>query len=232
MKKYKYSDVKLTPTIIEELIILLFEGQVVERKTIIDGVVKYHIDNGGIESDSNIISATKRALQTLKRKELIDNIAHKQWKIFTNSEKTNVITKNVSKQIKPSNPIKKYAATKPTLSTNSLEFGQGKNAVYVFHYEIYKEKYHSKGNKFYPCKIGLSINPNDRVTKQVGTAFPEPPIVDLIIKTDNAALLEKVIHNVLSLRDRHCENSLGKEWFYTNPIEILSIISFINIEIL
>jgi hypothetical protein len=58
------------------------------------------------------------------------------------------------------------------------------------------------------------------------TAFPEVPVITLVIRTDDAAALEKVIHGVLAFRGRRSEDSPGSEWFLTDAAEIESIYEF------
>jgi len=169
-------------------------------------------------------------LSSSQKTDLLNNITKNSLEISSKSDAKNETVENVKLQQEFSNIIDESDVKNQTTSSNTLKFGLGKakQSVYVYHYDIYKDKHISKGEKYYPCKIGTSINPYDRIDSQIGTSQPEPAIVDILIFTDKAEMLEKTIHNVLHLRNRKVESQKGKEWFYTNPSEVLTIIGLIN----
>lgn len=55
------------------------------------------------------------------------------------------------------------------------------------------------------------------------TALPERPRVGLVLRSDNAAVLEKILHGILTLRGHRHDEASGSEWFVTNPEEIEAI---------
>jgi len=77
---YKYRNLPLSPTIVEELILLLFEGQVTTRETIISEIKKYHISKGGIDDNVDLVSQFKKASGSLKKKGLIENPQYRYFK--------------------------------------------------------------------------------------------------------------------------------------------------------
>ena len=62
--------------------------------------------------------------------------------------------------------------------------------------------------------------------------MPEIPIVEFVINTDAASLLENMLHSILKVRGKHIENAPGTEWFNTNPEEVIEIIEFVNRELI
>lgn len=100
--------------------------------------------------------------------------------------------------------------------------GEGHAYVYVYTYSIYQQ--HRNLYDTYPCKIGMTHRyPTTRVQEQTRTSSPEEPELLLVIREDKAYHLEKVIHHLLHLYDRHIPDSPGKEWFMTSVEEIESI---------
>ncbi len=66
-----------------------------------------------------------------------------------------------------------------------------------------------------------------RILSQGATAMPEAPRIALIIKTNQAFLLEKALHHILALRGKRVE-SPGTEWFLTNPSDVEEIVQWIT----
>jgi hypothetical protein len=110
--------------------------------------------------------------------------------------------------------------TSTAVMTDCKVVGTGNQSVYVY----YLPKYATEHATYYwPCKIGMSTGSAiDRVNHQVKTALPEKPIIGLIVKTDDAYLLEQALHAILRLKKRET-NAPGKEWFNTTPAEVLCL---------
>ena len=66
-----------------------------------------------------------------------------------------------------------------------------------------------------------------RILSQGATAMPEAPRIGLIIKTDQAFMMEKALHYILALKGKRVE-SPGTEWFLTNPAEVEGIVHWIE----
>ena len=68
----------------------------------------------------------------------------------------------------------------------------------------------------------------------VKTALSKMPEIALVIKTNNAPLLERAIHTALRQLDLVAPDSLGTEWFITNPerIESWYRVYFKNLDLL
>ncbi|WP_203289279.1 GIY-YIG nuclease family protein [Metabacillus sp. cB07] len=211
------------PRIIEELILTLFNGKLIKRDEIVTKVLKFHLDQGGRTPDAvDFPRSVKKALTNLAKKELAKNVSHGFWEIggyqkeiddVSLVEEMNVLEKEYLLQER-----KEYQ-----------EFGEGNSTIYLYYFESYRELANLKGELSWPCKIGLSErDPKLRVLSQAATALPEIPNIEFILKTDQPHLLELIIHSILKIRGKHIEHSPGKEWFNTNPSEILEIVKFIN----
>jgi hypothetical protein len=115
-------------------------------------------------------------------------------------------------------------ATKIVGSTNLMQ------TVYVYYYPAYKELAELKGEKAWRCKIGRtdSADPIFRIEDQTKTHIQEKPLVPLMIRTSNSYLLEKMIHDFLKFRDMKCRDSIGTEWYNTNPNEVEEIAKLLD----
>ena len=83
---YRYAGVALVSTIAEELILELFDGQVANRKQLIEAIVKNHCDCGGLASKSNLDKDwLYRALKALEKKGLSEWLAKGYWRIGSSS---------------------------------------------------------------------------------------------------------------------------------------------------
>lgn len=98
--------------------------------------------------------------------------------------------------------------------------GTGEQSVYVYYFPKYANEH---ATYYWPCKIGMSTGSAiGRVNRQSKTALPEKPIIGLIVKTEDAYLLEQALHAILRLKKREL-NAPGKEWFNTTPEEVLCL---------
>lgn len=108
-------------------------------------------------------------------------------------------------------------------------YGNGKESVYIYYYEIYYNQAIKAGKSVWPCKVGFSKQSAiHRIEQQVITSSPEKPIIGAIIKVDDGYLLEQALHSILRLFHQELPNATGKEWFYTNPTEIVHLCEQLN----
>ncbi len=103
-------------------------------------------------------------------------------------------------------------------------YGNGESTVYAYFYPSYKKLAELKGESRYRCKIGKTTNGvKRRFSSTSRTEEPEKKEVALIIKTDSPNEVEALLHNTLKLAGQQVLDTPGKEWFYTNPEEIIHI---------
>jgi hypothetical protein len=95
--------------------------------------------------------------------------------------------------------------------------GTGDERVYAYTFFSYQ----NRGTR-YPIKIGMTRqgSAEKRILQQLGASNAEIPVLLLEISCENAALLERQLH--VSLKGKHIIGVPGKEWFETNPEEIMS----------
>jgi hypothetical protein len=218
---YEFAGLPITPRIIEELIIKLFTGKTKKRHEIVDGVLKFHLQNGGLNPESQDFSrSVKKTLANLKEKSIALNKSHGYW--YINKEETEHKFISTEEQVESSIiPIKE-------LPTHKI-YGIGSGSIYLYYFSSYRELRKLQSSETWPCKIGRTDrDPLLRVLSQASTALPEKPIIEFIIKTEEPSLLETALHSVLNLRNRHIKDSPGSEWFMTNPEEVLEILKFID----
>lgn len=203
---YKYEGLELTPAIFSDLLIQLLDGKQFSRKDAIEKITNYHLENGGLLNKPSYVSAFKKAVQMLNDNGM-KNVGYGIWRLNYEEKSVEIISQQEN------NKEEKYSADK--------EIGDGKNAVYIYYYDCYKDFAESKGNNVWECKIGRTdVDPISRVFSQAGTCYPELPHLALIIHCDDSALLEKALHSILRLQDKWISTSPGTEWFMTSPEEI------------
>jgi hypothetical protein len=222
MENYQFTKLPITPSIIEFLIISLFNGQTLKRDDIVNKILDYHTTKGGLKPEAqDFPRSVKKALANLQAKGHASNKSYGFWEIH-----------------KLDSPEVKVSEDEPTevsiddIPTHEI-FGEGKNAVYLYYFNNYKSLSILKGESNWPCKIGRTDrDPLIRILSQSSTALPEKPTIEFIIKTEDSALLESMIHSILKVRNKYIQDSPGTEWFNTNPKEVLEIINFVNSNIL
>lgn len=101
--------------------------------------------------------------------------------------------------------------------------GTGEQQVYCFYLMAYRELAAARGQSDWPIKIGMTAGQLSSRMESHRTALPEAPRLALVIETDYAATLEKIIHGVLTLRGKRTPGTGGTEWFTTTPQEIEAI---------
>ena len=80
-----------------------------------------------------------------------------------------------------------------------------------------------QGSEVWPCKIGRTERePEKRIQEQID-GDSDIPIIALLLRTDKPKVLERTIHGILTLCDVRLKHEQGKEWFLTNPDEVIDI---------
>lgn len=62
-----------------------------------------------------------------------------------------------------------------------------------------------------------------RFSCKVKSEEPEHRTISLVIKTDFPDDLEKILHMMLRIAGKQLDDAPGREWFFTNPEEIVEI---------
>ena len=125
---------------------------------------------------------------------------------------------------------------------NQWIFGEGQHWVYLYYFSRDKQDAERKGQSVWECKIGKAdgVNnegkiiydaPEKRVQNQTrGT--PKAPIIALLFRTDLHKALEDAIHAILTLQGKHLAQAQGREWFLTNPSDVVHIVAGVDFGLL
>ena len=210
---YDFYGIDLTPTVMKELLIKLFDGKQFKRTDAINKMIEFHKQNGGIVSNKDYVSTFKHATKLLNNNGIV-NCGYGVWRL--NYEKHEIEIEEVSKTEEI-----KYCVDET--------IGVGKFSIYVYYYDIYKRYAVEKKEEYFPCKIGRTDrDPIQRVLGQCGTCYPELPHIALIINCGDSAKLESAINSILKYQNKWIQDAPGSEWFMTNPEEIKKIYYDIN----
>lgn len=207
--KYIYDNVDLTPNVFADVMVHLLNGKQFKRQYAIDLIVNYHMEHGGISHRSKYTDTFKRVTQKTAISSYLSNVGYGSW-ILRMDDTNDAI--EIAKDEEAPNDI--------SFKIDEV-LGEGRGTVYVYYYDVYKEKALQNGQTCWECKVGKTDrNAMDRVFSQAGTAYPEYPHVALLIRCPSARDMEDALHSILKLRGRWIEDAPGTEWFVTSPDEI------------
>ncbi len=207
--QYEYFEKSLTPGIAKKLIQELFAGQTAQKQEIMRVVEETHQKRGGLPSQAQHNNPVTLALYNMRREGEASNPDKSgNWLIHSSAEDDNSVDPE------PNNL---------DLDPEKI-MGSGKQSVYLYYYPVYRRLAELEGEEVWACKIGKAKNdPLIRISNQTRTALPEYPKVSLVIKTDEFALMETTIQNILKLQGKHKQDAPGREWFITSPSEVEQI---------
>ncbi len=210
--EYKYVNVELMPQIFSDILVYLFNGKQFKRKAAIKSVVEFHIKNGGVAQKPAYDNAFKKSSKSDSLDGYIFNLAHGTWKLTYGGSDAKVEVA-ASEELESREPF-----------MVDEELGEGRGSVYVYYYDVYRDRALLRGDAHWECKVGKTDqSAMGRIYAQAGTAYPEYPHVALVIKCSSAKNMEDALHSVLKVRGRWIESAPGKEWFITSPDEIKDI---------
>ena len=187
---------------------------------LVNRVVQLHRERGGVPA-SNPNFTVKRVLYDLRDDGLVIAPGHGWWRWTDSSEE--------------GYPIPEEAETNATVSIDEViddlgptirperEVGTGCECVYLYFNPNDRELAELKGRDVWECKIG-STSSSDAIPRILGqgvrTALSRLPTVGLVLRTDDSAALERVLHLSLRLIEAEVPDSPGVEWFITSPARV------------
>ncbi len=181
------------------------------RKNLVREVERLHKSRGGVNGTQDSFSVVKKELTRLKGKNLIEQTpsVFGTWRRTEKFPADQGVDFTLDDQKEPAMIIEKT-------------IGSGDEFVYVYYAPAYRELATLKRLEVWPCKIGRTIaSITDRIYDQgIKTAFPEDPIIGLVIRTTDSMTLESTIHDALEACDCDIEDCPGTEWFNTSPERI------------
>jgi hypothetical protein len=226
---YAWSGIPATPAIVEALILERFNGQLVERRVVVNEVLRLHIARGGLQSKAGqVTSAVKKALAMMRAKGLANNPSVGYWRI--GSPDAIVETHPLVVDDFESPPPAIVSAGESLEETDAeIVLGQGNQAVYLYYLPTFRLRASDQGEQRWPCKIGQTdSDPLRRILAQAGTALPEFPVLALVIRCSSSALMERALHAILTIRGFRVHSSPGSEWFLTNPEEVARLAKLVD----
>lgn len=207
----------------EIIIALMQEKGIWPRADLIRAVVERHQQEGGVIGKQDPTMVVKKSLTALKEEGRVYSPSLGLW--------AKMETKT-SQGLGDDFPLLNSESSPNDVDDDDLEdikqsvvktIGDGKEAVYLYYNPSEKELAGYKNSSVWACKIGMtSVLPvESRIISQgVKTAFSRPPEIALVILTENAYRLEKALHHALFMAGCECSDSLGSEWFQTNPEKV------------
>lgn len=218
LPEYPYRGVGITPGIMGELALELFAGQIVRRADILNAVLAEHESRGGASSDANAISQVKKALQDLASRGLVSSTgAYGIWRFAE-------IEGALDDESELDDDIAVIEDSLPMVVEEWV--GSGSELVYVYSFPSLRALAELRGEDVWPLKIGMTRTTTlERILQQLGTSSFEWPVVHLAIRCNDARLIEKSLHSVLTLRGQHLNAVPGSEWFRASPIWVKSFLS-------
>lgn len=208
---YPFRSVPLTSGVAAQLIPQIYgAGATVSRATIINEIVDYHTERGGLPPRGSVTSLVKKGLSDLLKNERVEQVTVGFYRIGHSTATTE-------------------GADVPAEEEQPIEYGEGPETVYVYYFPAYKDQAAYLGNETWPVKVGQTTGEAPyRVRDQIGTAMPELPLVGLSYRCADSKAMEKAIHATLTNRGKRMLDAPGKEWFNTSLVEIQEIIDFVG----
>ena len=227
--------VEPTPTIIAAFLVGVLERRgATSRADLVRAVQDEWIRNGGSPlPGASTVSRVKKALSDLLKQGVVENPMYGMYRL-ADSELGEPSGDGATIAIVQSNPDAGVLEDSQTgvdeededlsqLSAADSEIGQGSQVVYAFYLPTYRRLSEADGAEGWPIKVGMTTTSVSQRMAAHQTALPESPRLGLVIRTDSAGLLEKIIQGVLTLRGRRSEAAGGSEWFITTIDEIRDI---------
>ena len=202
--QYEYVEKPLTPRIAQHLILELFAGQTVQKQEMMRIVEETHQERGGLPSQAQRNNPVTLALYNMRQEGQATKLGENNNWLISSSTQDDDSVDSEPDNLEPEKII-----------------GSGKQSVYLYYFPAYRRLAELQDEEVWACKIGKAKNdPLIRISSQTRTALPEYPTVGLIIKTNEFALMETTIQNILKLQGKHIRNAPGTEWFLTSPSEV------------
>ncbi len=100
--------------------------------------------------------------------------------------------------------------------------GSGDQLVYILYSKPHAELAKRNGQTMWLCKVGMTKSGiGQRMFNGGSSTFvSEDPIIGLVIRCSDAALVETILHKSLRFAERWIRHETGVEWFTTSPQQI------------
>ncbi len=104
-----------------------------------------------------------------------------------------------------------------------VSVGDGRYLVYALYDKHQKEAAVARGESRWPVKVGRTNGRSPFSRIQDGAFLPDKLVWGAAIWTDDPRNVEKLMHAALAARERRYQGNGGREFFVTNPAEIVDV---------
>lgn len=216
--------IPLTGRPARRFVLQLFERQAQwNRRQLAAEVERMHKQRGGIAGAQPPVTVVKKVLSELREEGVVRNVGKGIWREVGQGAAPDAILGD-----EPSYPTELASGAGAEEEEDEEEvtvveyIGDGAESVYVYYNPNDRELATLKGMDCWECKIGRTQR--EVASRVIGqgakTALSHPPIIGLVIRTDDAALVESALHASLRLSDRQVLDSPGAEWYFTSPAKV------------
>jgi hypothetical protein len=207
------SRIPLTPLVARRAVLKCFEqSDQWSRRDLVRAIEKQHLSDGGLPGAQSVERVVRKALTELRSEGIAEPIAHGIWKYVEESDTPG------NDEVPIGNP---QDEEEPSRIEIAEQIGQGHQSVYLYYNPNDLRLAQLEQRSTWECKIGYTAGPADiRIFGQgVKTALSHPPVVALVIRSEDARALESILHRSLRLADAAIADA-GTEWFMTSPNRI------------
>lgn len=209
------SRVPLTGLVARRLVLKCFEEKDQwARQDLANAVENLHIQAGGLPGSQPAVIVVKKVLGELRAEGLVQPVSKGLWRYVADpdsSDGTADSTEEAAGEV-----LLEEDEEVGLQATESI--GEGSESVYLYYNPNDKRLAQLEGRSTWECKIGQTGTAvSGRILGQgVRTALSHSPIIELVIRTDDARTLESMLHRSLRLVDAAIVDA-GSEWFMTSP---------------
>ncbi len=107
------------------------------------------------------------------------------------------------------------------------DMGSGAQTLYAYYLPTYRRLAENGGESSWLMRVGITTESVESMLASSRAVLPEVPALAIVVRTDDAELLQRLVHMVLDLRSRRATSGGGDDWFITNGDEIAGIYSFV-----
>ena len=210
-----------TRPIVRQLTEELFKRQSLWKSgALVDRVVQLHRERGGVTA-ANPGFTIRRVLSDLRDDGLLIAPGHGWWRWTDSQDKEHLVPEYAEQLEIP--PIDDAIDDLDPTIRPEIELGTGCECVYLYFNPNDRKLAELETRDVWECKIGRTSSSDaiHRILSQgVRTSLSRLPTVGLVIRTDDSAALENLLHSSLRLVEAEVPDSPGIEWFITSPARI------------
>lgn len=182
-----------------------------DRDNLFEAVVELARRDGFSATDIRVL---KKSLNTAKEKGKVVNVRKGWWKLAEPDNNSKLESIEEVEEAIISFGRKNITALRT--------IGSGNQIVYVLYSKPHAELATRDGETMWLCKVGMTkAGVGQRIFSGGSSTFvSEEPIIGLVIKCSDMALLESVLHKSLRFAGRWIRHDTGVEWFMTSPQQV------------